>query len=81
MSDKQNGIVKAAVLLMALEEDDAAVLLGKLPPKQVELVSLAIAQLDNISGQIQEEIISEFFGGEPRRLDIPVADWIVLRVW
>ena len=68
MSEKPNGIVKAAVLLMALEEDDAAVLLGKLPPKQVELVSLAIAQLDNISGQIQEEIIAEFFGGEPSSL-------------
>ena len=68
MSEKQNGIVKAAVLLMALEEDDAAILLGKLPPKQVELVSLAIAQLDNISGQIQEEIITEFFGGEPSSL-------------
>ena len=53
---------------MALEEDDAAILLGKLPPKQVELVSLAIAQLDNISGQIQEEIITEFFGGEPSSL-------------
>ena len=68
MSEKQSGIQKAAVLLMALEEDDAAILLGKLPAKQVELVSLAIAQLDNISGQIQEEIIAEFFGGEPSSL-------------
>jgi len=68
VTEKQSGIQKAAVLLMALEEDDAAILLGKLPPKQVELVSLAIAHLDNISDQIQEEIIAEFFGGEPSSL-------------
>ncbi len=53
---------------MALEEDDAALLLGKLPAKQVELVSLAIAQLDNVSGQDQEQVISEFFGGQPSSL-------------
>ena len=63
-----DGVQKAAVLLMALEEDDAAILLAKLPPKQVELVSLAIAQMDAISGQVQEEIINEFFGGQPSSL-------------
>jgi flagellar motor switch protein FliG len=68
VSDIVDGVQKAAVLLMALEEDDAAILLSKLPPKQVELVSLAIATLDNISGQIQEEIITEFFGGQPSSL-------------
>jgi flagellar motor switch protein FliG len=64
----EDGIQKAAILLMALEEDDAAVLLGKLPPKQVELVSLAIATIDNIPGQVQEEVITEFFGGQPSSL-------------
>lgn len=64
----KDGVQKAAVLLMALEEDDAAILLAKLPPKQVELVSLAIAQMDAISGQVQEEIINEFFGGQPSSL-------------
>lgn len=63
------GVHKAAVLLMALEEDDAAMLLSKLPAKQVELVSLAIAQLDDVPGEFQEKVISEFFGGTPSSLN------------
>ncbi len=64
----EEGIQKAAVLLMALEEDDAAMLLSKLPAKYVEAVSLAIAQIDDIPGQVQEEVIEEFFGGAPSSL-------------
>lgn len=67
-SSIEDGVQKAAILLMALEEDDAALLLGKLPPKQVELVSLAIATIDNVPGQVQEEVIQEFFGGQPSSL-------------
>ncbi|MFN7628102.1 MAG: hypothetical protein ACK5PZ_14825 [Pirellula sp.] len=47
------GVKKSAVLLMALEEDDAALLLSKLPPRQVELVSLAIAQMEEVAGEDQ----------------------------
>jgi flagellar motor switch protein FliG len=64
----EEGIQKAAVLLMALEEDDAAMLLSKMPSRYVEAVSLAIAQIDDIPGQVQEEVISEFFGGAPSSL-------------
>lgn len=62
MSD---GVRKAAVLLMSLEEDEAATLLAQLPIREVELVSLAIAQMDSISGQEQEKVIQEFFSGQP----------------
>lgn len=59
------GVRKAAVLLMSLEEDEAAALLAQLPIRQVELVSLAIAQMDSVSGEEQESVISEFFSGQP----------------
>lgn len=59
------GVRKAAVLLMSMEEDDAAALLSKLPRRYVETVSLAIAQLDTVSGGEQELIINEFLGSRP----------------
>ncbi len=65
MSAVSEGVHKSAVLLMALSEDDAALLLSKLPAKQVELVSLAIAQMDEVAGEDQERVIQEFFGGQP----------------
>jgi|LakMenEpi03Aug12_release.lakeMendotaPanAssembly.Ray.scaffolds.fasta_scaffold30763_3 flagellar motor switch protein FliG len=68
VSIDEDGVQKSAVLLMALEEDDAAVLLSKLPPRYVEAVSLAIAQIDDIPGEVQEEVIQEFFGGQPSSL-------------
>ena len=47
-------IRKAAVLLMSLPEEQAAQLLGKLEPKQVEAVSIEIAKLGDVSGEEQE---------------------------
>jgi flagellar motor switch protein FliG len=54
------GVRKAAVLLMSLDEDDAAKILSMLPRRYVEAVSIAIAQLDTITGREQEQIIAEF---------------------
>jgi flagellar motor switch protein FliG len=65
MTAISEGIKKSAVLLMALEEDDAAAIMSKLPAKQVELVSLAIAQLEEVTGETQEQVIQEFLGGQP----------------
>ncbi len=62
------GVRKAAVLLMSLDEDDAAALLAKLPRRYVETVSIAIAQLDTVSGQEQEHIIGEFLASRPSAL-------------
>ncbi len=62
------GVRKAAILLMSLDEDDAAALLVKLPRRYVEQVSLAIAQLDTISGEEQEGIIGEFLQSRPSAL-------------
>lgn len=62
------GVRKAAVLLMSLEEDDAAALMARLPRDYVETVSLAIAQLDSVSGKDQERVIAEFLQGRPSAL-------------
>ncbi len=56
---------KAAVLLTSLPEEQAAQLLSKLTPKQVEAVSVEIAKLDQIAGEEQQTVISEFTGSNP----------------
>jgi flagellar motor switch protein FliG len=59
------GVRKAAILLMSLEEDDAAQILSRLPRRYVETVSIAIAQLETVSGWEQETIIQEFLDSRP----------------
>lgn len=59
------GVRKAAILLMSLSEEDAAAILSMLPRRYVETVSIAIAQLDTVSGQEQELIIQEFLKSRP----------------
>jgi flagellar motor switch protein FliG len=58
-------IRKAALLLTSLPEEDAAKLLAKLQPKQVELVSVEIARLGSIGGDEQEAAIKEFADANP----------------
>lgn len=62
------GVHKAAVLLMSLDENEAAQLMGMLPRRYVEAVSIAIAQMDTVSGKEQERIIEEFLGSRPSAL-------------
>lgn len=62
------GVRKAAVLLMSLEEEDAAKLLAGLPRRYVENVSIAIAQLDTVTGAEQEKIMNEFVRSRPSAL-------------
>jgi flagellar motor switch protein FliG len=63
-------IRKAAVLLMSLPEEDAAALLAKLTPKQVEVVSIEIAKLGRLSGTEQENVIQDFAGVNPAALGV-----------
>ncbi|MGO8691378.1 MAG: flagellar motor switch protein FliG [Thermoguttaceae bacterium] len=62
------GIRKAAVLLMSLPDDQAALLLNKLAPKEVESVSIEIARINGISGEEQEEVIKDFATVNPTGL-------------
>jgi flagellar motor switch protein FliG len=68
---------KAAVLLMSLPEEDAGTLLGRLGAKQVEEVSIEIAQLKSVAADEQEAAILEFaetnpaaVGTQPGGLDL-----------
>jgi flagellar motor switch protein FliG len=56
---------KAAVLLMSLPEEDAARVMAKLPPKQVELVSVEIAKIGLVSGEEQDTAIKDFAEASP----------------
>ncbi len=58
-------IHKAAVLLMSLPEDEAAMLLSKLEPKQVEQVSIEIARTKRVSSDEQDNAIREFSEANP----------------
>jgi flagellar motor switch protein FliG len=66
----EENIRKAAILLMSLPEEQAAQLLAKLTPKQVELVSIEIAKLGRLSGDEQESVIHEFAEANPNSLGL-----------
>jgi flagellar motor switch protein FliG len=56
---------KAAVLLMSLPEQEAADILSRLDPKQVEAVSVEIARSESITTEEQNTIIQEFAESNP----------------
>ncbi|MCC7475715.1 MAG: flagellar motor switch protein FliG [Pirellulales bacterium] len=58
-------IRSAAVLLMSLPEDTASDILGKLEPRQVEMVSLEIAKTHFLPPEEQERVIREFAESNP----------------
>jgi flagellar motor switch protein FliG len=61
-------IRKAAVLLMSLPEEQAAGLMSKLSPKQIESVSIEIAKLGRIPGDEQDSVINEFTDMNPNKV-------------
>ena len=63
-----SGLRKAAVLLMSLPQEEAASVLSKLKPKQIEAVSIEIARLDQVAGTEQESVIYEFADANPNSL-------------
>ena len=56
---------KAAILLTTLPEDDAALLMSRLDPKQVELVSIEIARLKSVSSEEEEQVVMQFAESNP----------------
>lgn len=59
---------KAAILLTCLPEEQAAQVLAKLKPKQVEQVSIEIARLGAVRYDEQEQAIVEFADANPTTL-------------
>jgi flagellar motor switch protein FliG len=58
-------ILKAAVLLTALPEEEAAEILSRLDARQVELVSIEIARMRAVSSDQQEQVILQFADSSP----------------
>src|SRR5580698_2485200 len=58
---QQNGVKKAAILLLSMEQDQAAEILKRLSPEAMEEVSREIASLGNIPMTTRTEVFSEFY--------------------
>jgi flagellar motor switch protein FliG len=63
------GLRKAAVLIMSLPTKQAADILGKLPVRHIEAISMKIAQLDSVAGDEQEAVIADFLLSKASSLD------------
>ena len=62
---RMSDLRKAAVLLTALPEEEAANVMSRLDPKQVEQVSIEIARLKSVTADEQEHIILQFADSNP----------------
>jgi flagellar motor switch protein FliG len=58
----------AAIVLLSLPREEAAVLMSKLPPKQIEAVAIEIAEISELTAGEQEATIQEFAGSSPNAL-------------
>jgi flagellar motor switch protein FliG len=56
-----DGVTKAAVLLLALGSDDAAVLLKQIGPEMVEAVTRELASLGRIPHELSAAVVEEFY--------------------
>jgi flagellar motor switch protein FliG len=61
MAQDANGVRKAAVLLISLEQDKAAEILKRLPAEAVEEVSREIASLGEVPNSQRKEVLGEFY--------------------
>jgi flagellar motor switch protein FliG len=59
---------KAAIVLMSLPQEEAAQVMSKLKPKQVEAVSIEIAKLGRFSSDEQEQTLATFAEANPNAL-------------
>lgn len=54
------GVERAAILLLALGEDDAAVVMRGLGPKEVQKVGIAMASMAHVSRETVRNVLSDF---------------------
>ncbi|CAK0756817.1 flagellar motor switch protein FliG [Gammaproteobacteria bacterium] len=55
-----SGVERAAILLLALGEDDAAVVMRGLGPKEVQKVGIAMASVPHVSRETVQSVLSDF---------------------
>lgn len=60
--DELKGVQKAAILVIALEEDAAAKLIRCLPTDKVEEVMRTVASLGEVPPSLTREVVEEFYG-------------------
>src|SRR5205085_457933 len=61
MAGELSGVRKSAILLLTLDQDQAAEILKRLPPEAIEEVSREIASLGEIPVAIRKEVFGEFY--------------------
>src|SRR5947209_8784921 len=61
MANEDSGVRKAAILLLSLEQDEAAEILKRLSPLAVEEVSREIASISEVSASERTRVFSEFY--------------------
>ena len=61
MAEELSGVRKAAILLLSLEEDQAAELLKRLGPEAVEEVSREIASMGQVQSAARDQVFGEFY--------------------
>jgi flagellar motor switch protein FliG len=58
--DKLSGVERAAILMLALGEKDAASILAHMGPKEVQELGLAMANMNNVSTKKMEAVMGSF---------------------
>jgi flagellar motor switch protein FliG len=61
MSSDLTGVRKAAILLLSLEQDEAAQILKRLSAQAVEEVSREIASISEVAAPLRTQVFSEFY--------------------
>src|SRR5690242_6885370 len=61
MASELNGVRKSAILLLSLDQDEAAEILKRLPEEAVEEVSREIASIREVPGKMRQEVFGEFY--------------------
>ena len=56
------GPVKAAVLLLSLDEESASAMLRELPTEIVQRVTAIVAAIDEVPANLAEEVVEEYYG-------------------
>jgi flagellar motor switch protein FliG len=56
-----SGIEKSAILLLSLDTDTASKIMGKLDHDQIEKISMEIAKTKEVSREIKEQVVEEFY--------------------
>lgn len=65
----EEGLRKAAIVVMSLPTKEAAAVLAKMPTKYIEAISMQVAKLESVGGDEQEQVIGEFFTQKASALD------------